>query len=136
MERKAARGFTLIELLIGLVVLAIVMSLAVAGYGSAMQKTRRGAAQGCLMEAAQVMERAYTTNMTYALAKYPDIGCTTDLADFYTFDFVGTPDADGFVVQAVPTGSQVDDTLCATMSFDQAGVKTEGGTATDVDECW
>jgi type IV pilus assembly protein PilE len=101
-----------------------------------MQKTRRAAAQGCLLEAAQFMERAYTTNMTYALAKFPELGCIDEQADFYAFGFSGTPDADSYVVQAVPQGAQEDDTLCGTMSVDQAGVKTESGTAASAGDCW
>ena len=131
---RAMRGFTLIELLIAIVVVGILMSIAVAGYGTAMQKTRRGAAQACLMEAAQFMERFRTTNMTYAGAA-PDPQCANDLAGFYTFGFNGTPDADEFEIQAVPQGSQADDTQCGTLSLDQAGTKGATGTAGPVG-CW
>ncbi len=127
-----ARGFSLLELMIAVTILGIVTAAAAATYGNSMVKTRRGAAQGCLMEAAQFMERAYTLQMTYAGTDFPDLACTIELEDFYTFDFDGVPDGDSYVVRASPRGPQLDDTQCGVLTIDQAGAKTAG----NVDACW
>ncbi|HEU5008531.1 MAG TPA: prepilin-type N-terminal cleavage/methylation domain-containing protein, partial [Jatrophihabitantaceae bacterium] len=50
-------GFTLIELMVALAVAAVLTAMAIAAYDFANVKTRRGAAKGCLLEAAQAMER-------------------------------------------------------------------------------
>ncbi|MDQ2703143.1 MAG: prepilin-type N-terminal cleavage/methylation domain-containing protein [Pseudomonadota bacterium] len=129
--RARSGGFSLLELMIAITIVGIVTAAAIATYGDSMVKTRRGTAQACLMEAAQFMERNYTLNMTYAVA-YPNLACVQDLADFYDFAFEGVPDGDSYEVEATPTGSQLDDNICGTMSIDQAGTKT----ATDVEACW
>jgi type IV pilus assembly protein PilE len=129
------RGFTLIELMIVIVVLSIITVVAVASYGSSAVKARRGAAEACLMEAAQFMERHYTINMTYAGAN-PNLACSAEQADFYNFGFVGVPDATSYTLQATPIGAQLSgDTRCGVLTLDSAGVKAEGGTS-DVEECW
>ena len=129
-------GFTLIELLIVIAVLAIVTAIAVASYGSSSVKARRGAAQGCLMEAAQFMERTYTINMSYAGVAYPDLACVAEQADNYTFSFSAAPSADSYTLQATPINAQLSaDTKCGTLTLYNLGVKTESGTAT-VEACW
>jgi len=130
-------GFSLIELLTVIAVLALLTVAAVASYGSSMVKTRRGAAEGCLLESAQVMERAYTINMTYAGVDFPDLACASELADHYTFGFSGTPDGTSYTVRAVPIDAQLSsDTRCGTLTLDQAGTKTESGSADNIAECW
>lgn len=127
-----ASGFTLIELMITIAVVAIVMTIAVTSYGFATVKTHRSAAKGCLMEAAQFMERHYTTTMAYTGTAYPELACNIELEDAYDFGFDGTPDATTFALQAIPIGSQAsDDTLCGTLKIDSIGSReptTEG--------CW
>jgi len=141
MRKQQVRGFTLIELLIAVAVVAILMSLAIGSYEFAMVKARRGAAQACMMEAAQVMERNRTFSRTYLDAggnvpDLPDTQCRADLADFYDIELVAAgTSATTYRVEAVPTDAQ-DDGLCGTMTIDHTGLKTEGGSATDVDDCW
>ena len=55
----------------------ILMAIAVASYEFAVVKSRRSAAQGCLTEAAQYMERYYTTKLSYVDAAIP--GCSAAL---------------------------------------------------------
>ena len=134
-SRVGQLGFTLIELMIVIVVLSIITVAAVASYGSSAVKARRGAAKACLMEAAQFMERHYTINMTYAGAN-PNLACSAEQGDFYSFGFVGVPDATSYTLQATPIGAQLSgDTRCGVLTLDSAGVKTEGGIS-DVEECW
>jgi type IV pilus assembly protein PilE len=128
--RAAERGFTLVELMIVVAVVAILAAIAVPSYEYAMIKARRSAAQGCLTEEAQRMERFYTVNMSYASAPGPT--CGNDITPHYTISFVGTPDASGYVLQIEPLGRQATaETMCGTMTMDQTGKKT-GATS----DCW
>lgn len=135
MERRRrgssiSAGFTLMELMITVAVVAILAAIALPSYEFAMVKSRRTAAQGCLTEQAQFMERFYTTNMTYTGAPAPS--CSSDLNPHYAIGFVGTPNGTGYVLQIVPQGRQsVAETKCGTMTIDQTGLKT--GATTD---CW
>lgn len=127
-------GFTFIELMIVITVIGIIMAIAVASYGFAMVKSRRGAAKGCLMESAQFVERYYTTNMTYFGVAFPNLACRGDLGDHYQFSLDGAATATAYRLRAVPTAAQ-DDGLCGTLSINQTGTKSETGTG-DVDACW
>jgi type IV pilus assembly protein PilE len=121
-------GFTLLELMIVVAIVAILASLAIAGYDFATRKTRRAAAQGCLTEAAQQMERFYTTHMTYTGAVLP--ACSADVTQYYAVGFVaGEPTAATYTLQAVPQGPQAKDS-CGTMTLNDRTQKTP---ATD---CW
>ena len=123
-------GFTLIELLVTCACIAILASIAVASYEFAMIKTRRGAAQACLTESAQFMERWYTTHLTYAGA--PNPSCGSEVGVHYAIAFAGTPDGTSYTIQIAPQGRQAEaETKCGTMTLNQVGQKS-GATA----ECW
>jgi type IV pilus assembly protein PilE len=129
-----ASGFTLIELLIVLAIVAILAASAVAGYQFAVTTSRRAAAKGCLTEAAQAMERWYTTHMTYAGAAAP--ACSADVTTWYTIGFSGAPDARTYTLQAVPQGSQAGaDARCGTLSLDEDGKRGASGSG-GVAACW
>ncbi len=133
---KRSGGFTLIELMVTVAIVGILMAIAVSSYEFATVKTRRGAAEGCLLEAAQYMERYYTTNLTYTDATIPT--CTTDVTPHYTVAFSGTPDAKTYTLLATPVaGSRQEsaDAKCAALGVNQAGTKTASGPA-GVAGCW
>jgi type IV pilus assembly protein PilE len=132
-RHRSVAGFTLIELLIAVTVAAILTAIAVASYGFATVKTRRGAAKGCLTEGAQYMERYYATHFSYSGASLPD--CSVDGVDkYYSVAFAtGMPTESAYRIEATPLGSQASsDSRCGTLSLDNTGTKG----ANDVDACW
>ena len=57
------QGFTLIELMIVVAIIAIIAAIAYPSYINSVVKTKRAAAEGCVSEYANYMERYYTTNL-------------------------------------------------------------------------
>lgn len=131
------RGFTLLELMIVVAIIAILAAIAYPSYTDYVTRTRRAAAAACAMEAAQYMERYYTTKMTYVLpGELPTTECMNDMTDHYTIELSGAATATTYTVQAVPVPGSVQesrDTKCGTLSINQVGVK---GAAGSVAECW
>jgi type IV pilus assembly protein PilE len=122
---RAARGLTLIEIMVVVALIGILASIALNSYQSSTYKSRRYAAQSCLMEQAQHMERYYTSAnnpMSYTSAALPSASCRTNLASHYTFSLISSSQA--FRVQAVALGTQTRDTGCTTLSLNQAETRT------------
>ena len=122
---RAPRGFTLIEIMIVVALIGIIASIALTSYQSNALKTRRYAAQSCLMEQAQYMERYYTSAnnpMSYTGAVLPSATCQTNLASYYGFSLTST--AQAFSVQAAAIGAQTGDTGCTTLSLTQAATRS------------
>jgi len=133
------KGFTLIEMMIVVLIIGILAAIALPSYQRHITETRRGAAQGCLLELAQFAERFYTTRMTYAGLALPATQCTNDLAVFYTFRLNGPPpDARTYSIEAVALDGQVGrDPNCSTLRINQTGARTSlntGGAASM--GCW
>lgn len=117
------RGFTLIELMIVVAIVGILSSIAYSSYQSSVVKSRRQAAQGCLLELAQYMERFYTSNMSYASATLPTQQCQTDLSVHYTFDLPAKT-ASTYTVRATAIGAQLaSDGGCSPLTVTEAGVR-------------
>jgi type IV pilus assembly protein PilE len=145
-SRRGSAGFTLIELMIVVAIIAVLTAIAYPAYTSYLVKTRRAAAEGCLSEYANYMERYYTTNLSYKTdpSGTNPLGATLTLdcaspqqtGDNYGYT-VPTESATAYIVQAapVPGSPQAKDTLCGTLTLDQKGTRTVGGTGT-VDQCW
>jgi len=130
---RATRGFTLIEIMIVVGLAGILAMIALSSYQANVRKTRRYAAESCLIEQAQYMERYYTSAnnpMSYTGATLPDATCKTNLTLYYTFSLPVTPPAanssQAFTVQAVAKGGQTGDTGCTTLSLTQAASRSPG----------
>ena len=118
------RGFTLIELLIVVLIAGVLARIAYGSYSTSVAKGRRNAAQGCVMELAQYMERVYTTSMSYAGTTLPSSQCQTDLSTYYSFS-IPSATASAFTVQASATGTQATrDSACTPLTVDQTGART------------
>ena len=147
-------GVTLIELLITVVIIGILASVAYPSYQNYVLRANRAAAQGVLMEAAQFLERNYTTNNCYhrvdgtcgtarstnacAAAVAGEVSlaglCVAPKPDAtarYNISFTSIL-SQSYTLQAVPIAT---DTLCGTLTLTNTGVKDESGTGT-VADCW
>lgn len=153
MASNRPRGFTLIELLITVAILGILAAVAVPSYQSYISQSRRADAKTGLMQAVQIMERAYTTNGCYNKTTQADCAAQanantaapTPASDFYNFSFVANSLTRGaFTLQAVPTGAMAGD-QCGTFTLDQAGrqgaadINGDGISVNDAEDnaiCW
>jgi type IV pilus assembly protein PilE len=152
-DRQSQRGVTLIELMITVVVVAILAAVAYPSYQDYVLRANRAAAQSVLMEAAQLLERNYTTSNCYHQTEADDCGTArasnacvgagteVSLAGLCSAPKEGTARynisfgfilSQSFVLQAVPIGT---DALCGTLTLSNTGEKGEGGTGT-VADCW
>ncbi len=136
-----SRGFSLMEMMVVVAIVGIVAAVAMPAYSKYVLETRRTSATACMNELAQFMERVYTGSMNYSQSNgvptvLPETSCRVDLADFYTFSLNAA--AQTFLLTAAPKGPQLKDTSCATLTLNQAGIRTAAGanTAAIVRKCW
>lgn len=140
----------MIELMIALVVVAVLAAIAYPSYVHYVTRSRRVAAEACLSDYANYLERFYTTNMRYDLdtggnpmntaalaALQLDCASNANTGLYYTYAFAAnSPTRSTYVLQAVPQGVQATrDTACATLTLDQTGQRGVTGTSS-VDRCW
>jgi type IV pilus assembly protein PilE len=136
---RFSRGVTLMELLVVVGIIGILASIAVPTYRQYTVRTHRAAARACMSEAAQYMERYYTSNMKYEDAVL-GLNCQTDssLDDHYTI----TADDLGqrtYTITATPQGAQAEqDAACGTLTLNEAGARTAHGEtdAAVLLKCW
>ncbi|MGC9456387.1 MAG: type IV pilin protein [Halothiobacillaceae bacterium] len=132
-------GFTLIELMIVVVVIALLAAIAYPSYQEYVRKAERADAQATLLEAAQFMERWYTTNNRYDedldgddvslpsnLQQSPSDG---DAKYNITLDSVAR---NSYELHAAP----VRDDACGTFILHSTGQKELDGNTKDVADCW
>lgn len=134
--RPAGRveGFTLIEIMIVVAIVAVLASIAYSSYTNQVIQSRRATAASCLVEVSQVLERRYTASFDYSTGAVPNLGCMTDLANFYTFNINRAQR--NYTLAAVPIGIQArDNDRCGTLGVNQSGVKTVSGPY-PLDQCW
>ena len=130
---RRSRGVTLIELLVVMLVIGILGAIAFPSYQNYVMRTHRAAARACISEAAQFMERYYTTNLTYVGANI-QLGCETEgnLDTKYLISLSPAATQRTYRIVAAPQGAQRErDSQCGTLSLNQAGTRTPAA-----DGCW
>ena len=133
---KQQNGFTLIEVMIAVVIIAVLAAIAYPSYNNHVTKTRRAAAAACLLENQQLLERFYTTNLTYVGSSV--VQCANGLDAHYQVAFDGAVAARSYTITATPQGQQASrDTACATLSLTNVGGRADSGTASSTPaQCW
>lgn len=118
---KQNAGFTLIELMIVVAIIAVLLTIAYPGYQTQVMKSNRSEGQAAIQAAADMQEKYYLQNRTYA-PDVPTLGVngTTD-NNFYTITLVGN--ANGYTITATAAGPQVNDTGCTVLTMNDAGQK-------------
>lgn len=145
-SRRRSVGFTLIETMIVVAIVAILASIAVPSYARYVTKTNRVAAEGCLSELANTMERYYTTNLRYdhdgnnVANAYLMPDCASAQRTGANYDYPAPTGADlqatSYRLRAEPKNAQAArDTQCGILFLDQSGKRDIGGTGT-VASCW
>jgi type IV pilus assembly protein PilE len=165
MARKRSSGFTMIELLVGVVVVAILAAIAIPSYQAYVIRGQRAAAKAALEQAAQYLERNYTSNGCYnyttpancqgqtgtqlalpaTLASAPNGGgaFTYGIAIAAAgagqgFTLTATPCGDASACTAPGSNASFKDLDCDALSLDNTGKKTASGTkgASSPSLCW
>lgn len=130
-------GFTFTEILIALVIIGILTAIAYPSYLNYLLKSRRSDAFAVLAQDQIILERCYSQNFAYngacgSLPAFPQ----NSPQSFYTINLtnLGTTT---YTLTATPVGNQAKDTTCASMSVNQAGVKTAAdASGTSQTSCW
>ena len=133
---RNSRGITLIELMVVVMIIAILAAIAIPSYRAYSVRTHRAAARACMSEAAQFMERYYTTKLSYEGAEIA-LNCQTDGGLDTHYDIsVGEPVQRNYTITATPQGAQADnDGLCGTLTLTADGTRNATG-AGGLEKCW
>lgn len=148
-RRSAERGFNLLELMITLVIIGTLAAFAIPAYQDSVRKSRRADAKSVLLQAAQWMERRYTTNNCYdnpcgsGTAPALDTGLTASPAGcagancYYNITLTAIAQ-NSYTLSAAPiaTTDQTKDP-CKTLTVDNTGAKgVTNGATLSAGDCW
>ncbi len=151
MKIKKQNGFTLMELVITVAIIGILSAIVYPSYVSSVQKGKRSDAKVELLRIAQMQESYFAQNMSYAktltqlglsantipseqneynitIGSYSPNNCTGN----------NTAPCVSFRLDAVPSGTQVNDTHCPRFTLSSSGRKGTSASAlpAEVRACW
>lgn len=137
---RSAHGFTILELMIAVLIIAVLAAIALPSYQDSIRKTKRAEGKAALLDLQNRMERYFIDRNTYAgaciggacAAGTQVLASATTEKGYYTLSIPAAA-ANAYTLQAAPTFT---DTLCGNLTLTNTGVKSEGGTATSVAQCW
>jgi len=144
LPRRATKGFSLIELMIAVAIVGIIAAFAYPSYQDQIRKSRRAQAKTDLLELAQFMERNFTITGRHNLnasgaavntAALPFSQSPKDGTGTKYYDLTLVAATTTFTLTAAPKNGQQYDTLCMSLTINQAGTKTESGTGS-LQDCW
>ena len=152
-------GFTLIELMVALVIIGILAAIAVPNYTAYVNRGKRAAAKTELMNAAQALERNYTTNGCYNYSSVANCQAQSGTAfalpaavapsegrasHAISADYSASARGQAFTLSATPCGSAGTcptgaegfvDAECGTLSLAHTGARSISGSGS-VANCW
>lgn len=155
---KNQDGFTLMELMITVAIIGILAAITIPSYTKYVQKTKRADAKVALMEIAQKQESYFVQNMSYANS-LTQLGFSANNIPSENNQYsisIGDIDPDPctgtnvtpcqeFRVDAVPSGTQVNDHDCIRFTLRNTGLKGAStgptgapvaGTPAEILKCW
>lgn len=136
------KGFTLIELMIVVAIIGIISAISFPSYDRYMKKSGRADAKVGLMRIADLQERYYLQNDTYA-ANTTLLGLANPwitAEGYYSIAVDVGAGVNGFALTATAVAgeTQINDLDCRTLSQSSIGVKTatDDGGADSTSKCW
>ena len=136
-RRRLTGGFTLIELMIVVLIISILAGIGFPSYTQYVLRGKRSEGRAFLMDAAAKLERYYSDNNKYATADDTvpaGINATSETGK-YTLTIATVDPYQAYTLTATPTFGG-GDPACGALTLANTGVKGEGGTATDINDCW
>ncbi len=142
------RGYTLLELMVAVAIVAVLVAIAYPSYRDQIRKSRRADAESVLLQAAQWMERLYTTSNCY------DNPCGSGTAPTLSSTVAASPSGcsgsgcyynitvaaigqNNFTLNATPATTDQANDRCKTLIVDNTGAKSVSSTATlPASDCW
>lgn len=132
--KPKSQGFTLIELMIVVAIVGILAAVALPAYREHVRKAQRAEAQAVLLEAAQFMERWFTTNNTYVGAVLP-AALQTSPKGAVTTRYQIAPSAVTATTFTLTATQLIGDTSCGNFTLTQTGQRGHTGTW-PLAQCW
>jgi len=138
-HKQTTAGVTLMELMVTMAIVAILAAVAYPSYQRYIARTNRSAAAACMSQYVQLLERAYSTSMTYPTT-FTQPGCRSEnnLNRRYTIAATVPTGGATYSVTATPTSLQrsSETPQCGTLTITDNGTRTVEGTGVDPNSCF
>ncbi len=125
--KKSSIGFTLIEIMIAIAIVAILAAIAVPNYTTYITQSRRNEAQTNLLSIQAEYEQYFAQNNAYPTSNTLPGGGAIPSTTYYKYSSTTTTTT--YTLTAQATGSQANDTQCATMTINNTGLESPSA-------CW